>query len=125
MRLKNLSNSLVAAASLPAALLHELSHALVALPWADAVAVQFDGSGGAACEVSWEDPPDYAVLLAAYAPLWLGTVVGAIGLWSFVTGPQPQSLNDWLLSGALAGYWVVYVAHDPRDRGETDTNTEE
>jgi hypothetical protein len=104
-------------ASLPAALAHELAHALVALPWARAVSVEFDGAGGARCHVDWDgDPPTHAALLAAYAPLWIGLPVGVLGLWALATGSLPQTLQDWLVPSVAAGYWVVFIAHDPRDR---------
>jgi len=114
----SLVNRLAALASLPAALAHELSHALVALPWAEEVSVSFDGEGGAQCHVVWRDdgPPEYASLMAAYAPLWIGMPVGVLGLWALATGSLPQTLQDWLVPSVAAGYWVVFIAHDPRDR---------
>lgn len=105
-------------ASLPAAILHELAHAVVALPFADAVSVEFAADGRATCHVDWSDPPDWGLLLTAYAPLWLGASVAVAGGWAWLTGAwSPETTREWLLSAALAGYWVIFVAHDPRDRG--------
>jgi hypothetical protein len=110
----------LALASLPAAIAHELAHAIVALPWAASVAVEFDAGGGATCHVTWDgDPPGYAALAAAYAPLWVGLPVGLVGLWALATGPLPTTLRGWLVVAVAGGYWTIFVAHDPRDRGET------
>jgi len=114
----NLIQRLGALASLPPALAHELAHALVALPWADSVSVEFDGEGRASCYVDWasDDPPAYAALLAAYAPLWIGALLGLAGLGLLTTGPTPQTLQGWLIVSVFGAYWTVFVAHDPRDR---------
>jgi len=115
----SLVNRLAALASLPAALAHELSHALVALPWAEEVSVSFDGEGAAQCHVVWRDdgPPEYASLMAAYAPLWIGGLLGAAMFGALLTGPLPETLVEWLIVSTAGAYWTVFIAHDPRDRG--------
>lgn len=113
---------LAVAVSLPAAIAHEVAHAVVALPWAEEVSVSFDGGGRARCHVSWagDGPPGYASLLAAYAPLWIGGVLALVLFVTLLSGPLPQSLSDWLILSTAGAYWMVFVGHDPRDRGQQD-----
>jgi hypothetical protein len=103
------------AVSTPAMVLHELTHALVAQPWAERSAVVFDGAS-AAVHIEWsDDPPAWGVTLAHLAPTLLGTLVGLIGLVQLATSP-PTGLNQWLVAGAIAAYWTIYVAPSGDDR---------
>lgn len=120
--------TLARAISWPATLAHELTHMLVALPWAVESAIIVD-ERGPAHYVRWDDDtPAWAVWLASLAPTLLGSAVGLIGLLRLLTAP-PATLNTWLLAGAIAGYWTIYVApsHDDRDinpPGDTNESTQ-
>lgn len=122
-----LAHALWRIASLPATLAHELTHLLLALPWATESAIVIDDVG-AAHLVDWEPgTPRWAIVLASLGPTILGSIVGLVGLWLLVQSP-PGTLNDWLLAGAIAGWWVIYASpspadldfHHPEQRPETD-----
>jgi hypothetical protein len=96
------------AASWPATLLHELTHFLLALPWADENAIIRD-EGGVAHYCSWgEDVSAWSVWLVSLGPTLLGSVVGVIGLWRLVSAP-PGTAGEALVAAAIAGYWIIYV----------------
>lgn len=102
-------------ASFPAMLLHELTHYLLALPWSDESVVVIGEGGQAVHAVDYrDDVPGWAPILASLGPTMLGALVGLIGLWRLVQTP-PGSINEWLLAGAIASYWVIYVAPSGAD----------
>jgi len=107
-------------ASLPATLAHELTHLLLGLPWAEQSAIIVDDQG--ICHgVDWSDEtPQWAVVLSSLGPTLLGSLVGLIGLWRVLTVP-PGSSRAWLLSAALAAYWVIYVMPSGDDLDIYDT----
>lgn len=101
-------------ASMPATLAHELTHFLLALPWAEESAIISDEEG-IIHGVTWtDDAPQWAIWLASLGPTFLGAVVGAVGLWQLASHP-PASLNDWLLAATVAAYWVIYAAPSSDD----------
>jgi hypothetical protein len=109
--------------SLPATLLHELTHFLLALPWADQSAIIVDDQG--ICHgVDWtDDAPRWAIILASLGPTFLGALVGIIGLWRLATVP-PGGSREWLIAGALAAYWSIYVAPSGDDLDIHETSEE-
>jgi hypothetical protein len=129
MTIHTISAGLWRLASWPATLLHELTHMLLALPWAEESAIIVDDVG-VAHHVNWrQDTPMWAIVLASLGPTMLGSVVGLVGLIQLVTTP-PGTVTEWLLAGAIAGWWTIYAApsgddlniHRPDDRsnqGET------
>lgn len=109
-------------ASWPATLLHELTHMLLALPWAEESAIIVDGDVGH--YVNWSPTaPQWAILLASLGPTLLGSLVGVVGLYQLVTSP-PGTVAEWLLAGAIAGWWTIYAAPsgDDLDLHEPDQN---
>jgi hypothetical protein len=101
-------------ASWPATLLHELTHLLLALPWTEESAIIVDDAGVAHYCTWRDDAPTLGIVLASLGPTILGSVVGLIGLIQLVTAP-PGTLNDWLIAGAIAGWWVIYAAPSSDD----------
>jgi len=100
--------------SWPATLLHELTHMLLAVPWAAESAIIVD-EDGPACYVTWAtSAPRWGIVLASLGPTLLGAIVGVLGLWQLATSP-PGSLNQLLLSAGIAAYWVIYVAPSEDD----------
>jgi len=109
--------------SLPATLLHELTHFVLGLPWADESAIVADGDG-VVHGINWEpDTPQWAIVMCSLGPTILGSLVGAVGLWRLVVAP-PGTTRTWLLAGALAAYWVIYVTPSGDDLDIHD-NTEQ
>jgi hypothetical protein len=99
--------------SLPATLAHELTHLLLALPWADESAIIFDGRGPAHY-VNWQDSvPRSAVVLASLGPTILGSVVGLVGLVLMLQ--DPPAGRELVLAGGVAAWWVIYVSPSPDD----------
>jgi len=115
--------------SLPAMLAHELTHLLLSLPWATESAIVIDDLG-AAHLVDWEPgTPRWAIVLASLGPTLLGSAVGLVGLWQLLQSP-PGNLNQWLLAGAIAGWWTIYAApsgtdldiHQPEQRADSNSS---
>lgn len=97
-------------ASFPAMLLHELTHYLLALPWSEESVVVIGEGGQAVHAVDYrDDVPEWVPLLASLGPTVLGSVAGLYGLYRLFASP-PGTVNQWLVAGALAAYWVIYVA---------------
>jgi len=95
-------------ASMPATLAHEATHWLVSLPWASQSAVIHDDCGFVH-GVEWgEQAPTWAIVFTSLAPTLLGSLVGLIGLLRLLTAP-PGSTRVWFVTGAIAGWWVIYV----------------
>jgi len=104
-------------------MLHELTHFLLALPWAEESAIIADQQG-LAHGVTWtDDAPTWAIVLASLGPTFLGALVGVVGLFRLVTQP-PATMNQWLLSAAIAGYWVIYASPSGEDLDIYDNNSE-
>jgi len=95
-------------ASLPATLAHELTHMLLAAPWADETAVAWHADG-VACFTNWTpSAPRWAIVLASLGPTILGSLVGIGGLWQMLTAP-PSSSRELLITAAIAAWWVIYT----------------
>jgi hypothetical protein len=103
------------AASTPPVVLHELTHALLAQPWAERSGVVFDGAD-AALVVEWiDDPPVWGILLAHLGPLLIGLCAGSVGVWRLWVAP-PTSTAGWLLTGCIAAWWLVFTMPSADDR---------
>jgi hypothetical protein len=118
----SLRTALWRAASLPPALAHELTHLVLSLPWADSAALVFEG-GHAGLHVDWRDSaPTWGIVLAAYGPLLVGTIIGGVGLATLVLGGAPE-LRWWPYLGLLACWWAIYVTPSADDRRTAQTAT--
>lgn len=109
--------------SLPPMLAHELTHFLLALPWAEQSAIVVDDSGPFH-GVDWtDDAPRAAIVLSSLGPTFVGTIAGGIGLWHLWHSP-PSSARQWVLVGVSAIWWSIYAAPSPADAdihgGKTD-----
>ena len=94
----------------PALPLHELTHAIVAQPWADQVDIDWHDP---VTTMRWVDAPPQAVILAHIAPLMIGCLIGATGLLLLAQGFVPDlSLITWAW---IAGNWINYTALSARD----------
>lgn len=108
---------LAAVVTLPPAVLHEATHAVLAAPYARELAVVVEPAGARAMVgIDWrEGVPGWAIWLAAYGPTVLGAMVGGVGaVWLVVGGPA--SARTWLLSGVLAVWWAIYMYPSREDR---------
>lgn len=98
-------------------LLHELTHAAVAAPFAERVVVEIDVVGGAALlsadtKVRWRDGASRLRLATtALGPSILGVVVGGVTLWyAIATGwHPPQTMANRLAFFAVAAWWLIYT----------------
>lgn len=110
--------------SLPATMAHELTHMLLAVPWAEESAIIVDDVG-VVHAVNWtDDAPRWGIILSSLGPTFLGALVGFVGLWQLLTS-TPSGPNDWLIAGALAAWWVIYATPSGDDldiyTGNTDS----
>jgi hypothetical protein len=104
---------LIRLVSWPAALAHELSHLIFALPWAKQAAIVFDENGQASARVEWvDDAPDWAIWVSYRAPLLLGSAVGLAGLIQLATTGLTTSP---LVAAGIAAYWIIYVSPSRAD----------
>jgi len=112
--LQRLGHSWWRLVSLPPTMLHELTHFLLSLPWAEGSAIICDDEG-VVHGVNWtDDAPRWGIVLASLGPTFLGALVGIIGLWRLATVP-PGGSREWLIAGTLAAYWSIYVAPSDDD----------
>ncbi|MCU4926928.1 hypothetical protein OB905_13215 [Halobacteria archaeon AArc-dxtr1] len=88
----------------PALPLHELTHAIVAKPWAD---VEIDWHHPMVI-MHWDDAPPWAILCAHVAPLLIGCLVGSAALFAFAIGFVPEL--HFLVWVWLLGNWFNYTA---------------
>lgn len=103
----------------PAVCLHELTHAVAALPWGEVESVTIVPPRATLLYPA--GAPSWAIRLANLAPTIVGTVVGLPLLWLAITVwglPVP-----WL--AYLAGCWAVYTLpisdHDRNPFEHADT----
>lgn len=123
-RLKRRLTPLLALLSLPPTLAHELTHAVVSLPWARELALVIEPRGAAASVYVdyYDSVPSWAVVAAHYAPLVIGSLLGAAaGAWWLLTAQQaPTTAVGWAkLSIALSAWWV-YVTPSRADISPTN-----
>lgn len=114
-------------ATLLPALLHELTHALVAAPWAERVTVSIDpGGSGAVCGIEWrDDAPTLGQATAMIAPTLAGTTGAAIGgVWLVEQGLPGSPTGLGLYAVAVVG-WAVYTGASARDLAELRQTTED
>ncbi len=106
--------------SLPATLLHELTHAVVSAPFADTLAVVVEPRGmHASVAVDWrDDAPDWGLVLAHYAPMLAGLfAAAAVSIhWVVSGGRLPQSTVGWAKLAIAAVSWGIYVTPSEDDR---------
>jgi hypothetical protein len=99
---------------------------LLAAPWANETAVAWHRDG-VACFTDWEDnAPQWAIALASLGPTLIGAIVGIGGLWQLFTAP-PNAGSDLAITGAIAGWWVIYAmpsADDLDIYDNRDTNND-
>lgn len=108
------------AALLPVRFLHELTHVLFALPWAEAWRIEIRADGQTAFVEFEPGAPRWAVWLSHHAPVVMGALVFPVLLASsvgmLVSGP---SMTDWLL--VMVGFvaWTAYAKPSVSDRNPT------
>jgi hypothetical protein len=99
---------------MPATLAHEVTHWVVSLPWSEQSAVIHDETGFVH-GVEWRDETAaWVVILTSLAPTILGSAVGLVGLYRLFTVP-PGNTRQWLITAAIAGWWVIYVCPSDDD----------
>jgi hypothetical protein len=101
--------------SLPSTLAHEVTHAALAYPFADELALVIKPRP--AVVANWGDAPRAAVKASHYGP-FVGGVVMAIAavVWMFTGGRPPSTTNEWLTLVALVGAWYIYMHPNEYDR---------
>lgn len=127
-RARHITMRLIVLLALPARLIHELLHAITALPWAERVQVDIlPQRGGAQSRVQWrESPPPGVVALSALAPLIAGLLALSWALWLFATGAlvAPSTVTGWALVAIMAAYMAMIAKPSPQDvrqaRGDRD-----
>ncbi|WP_224332870.1 hypothetical protein [Haloprofundus halobius] len=104
----------------PAVPLHELTHALVALPWASNVETDLQ-RGDAEVRITWRDEtPLWAVYLAHLAPMLVGlglvlVAVATIGVPS-ASSLEGLGIHEAGLLLILACNWAIYSFPSYEDR---------
>lgn len=96
--------------------LHELTHAVVAVPWVETIGLILYPRIEIAVE--WRDStPGWAIVLSHYAPLFLGVSMGIVSiLYVLYSGYIPDDLTSWIVVSMLAVWWVIYTAPSKKDR---------
>lgn len=126
-RLRGALRVLAAVVTLPPAVLHEATHAVLAAPWARELAVVVEPrTAQAFVGIDWRpNVPAWAVWMAHYGPLLVGSLVGLAGAGWLLAGHHPGSARSWLLSGLLAVWWVIYTTPSQDDREQpTDAHSD-
>lgn len=94
----------------PALLLHELTHYVFSLPWADELSIEIRLGPESAVYASWRnDAPLWGIALAHLAP----TVVGVLSVPIMFTGVPEFGPFAMLL---LIANWVVFIWPSKDDR---------
>jgi len=100
-------------ASLPAALAHELTHALASVPWARQIGVIVEPrSGRAVTRIDWRDGSgQLARTFAALAPMLVGLLGAAIfAAVVAANGLQlPSTASGLAKVSVLAMWWAIYT----------------
>lgn len=102
------------AIALPARLIHELLHALTALPWAERVQIEMRPDGDARARIAWRanPPPRAVVVLSALAPLLAGVLAAVVAVAMVVVGDLSTPSTPTELSlAAIAGAYVAMIAN--------------
>lgn len=103
----------------PSTVAHELTHAVVAYPWADSIDVNVTRPAGEnAVYIDWrEGVARWQVAVASLAPFLMGIValVAALVLW--VTGgfSLPTSGVELAKMAVVAMWWALYMVPSPDD----------
>lgn len=105
---------------LPGAVVEEALHALGAVPFADAVAVEFEpGRGQWTTRVHWrDDAPAWAVRFAHLLPELVASAAGlAVLAWWALGGAVwlPSTTLDWLLLSVLGAQYLALVVPTAAD----------
>ncbi|MWG35902.1 hypothetical protein [Halomarina oriensis] len=103
--------------TLPPAMAHEATHALVSKPWARRSRLANPLSVQVSWQVWWaDDTPAWAVVFAALAPMLVGIAVGIVAfLWVFAVGYVPATAREWLLLSIVATWWGIYACPSGSD----------
>jgi hypothetical protein len=93
--------------SFPTTLLHELTHWLTGLPWADESAIFYENGFGHV--TNWgDDVPAWAPVVTSLAPTLLGALVGVIGLWQLFASP-PSDFESLATAAIASLYWGIFT----------------
>lgn len=107
--------------TLPPTILHELTHAAIAAPWADETWVLLDAQDiRAVCGIEWGDVPDWVIVGAHYGPLVIGTALGGVAVALAILGHYPDTTRGWLVTSAVAVWWWIYTMPSGADREMPD-----
>lgn len=103
--------------TLPGYLLHELTHCLVAAPWADRIAVCMDlRTGHPSARIDWagDDPPKAA---SAVAPFFMGmaAMVGFLLLWLSAGAPINGGVTQFAAVVIGIMQWIIYTTPSGED----------
>jgi len=103
--------------TLPGFLLHELTHAVVAAPWARRVAVSLDlRTGHPRARIDWrcDDPPKAASAIAPFA-IGMAAMVGFFLLW--VSAGMPMTSGVQQFAAVVVGImqWIIYTTPSGED----------
>jgi hypothetical protein len=113
---------------LPARLVHELLHAVAALPWARRIQLDIlPQRGDAVARVAWRgEPPHAVVALSALAPLLAGLIAAGAAVGLLVSGAvsAPSTVRELALLAIGAAYVGLVAQPSARDlqraRGDRD-----
>jgi hypothetical protein len=115
--------------TLPATLLHELTHVLASLPWANEIRVRLRPRTGEARAAIQYPPatPDWLIRLHELSPAILGLIGGMIlaGWWVTTGDPMPDSLIGKVGMLYVSYSWALYAvlgAADDLAGGNTEIN---
>lgn len=112
----------------PIRILHELTHVLAALPWAEEWQIIIE-PGYAEARVAWDEhTPGWGVAIASLAPALVGALLASVVLVSALLEgfplPATAEAGLWWALGGVA--WALYAAPSPGDlQGATEAIRDE
>lgn len=104
--------------ALPAWFLHELTHAIVALPWAQRVGITFDvADQHPRAHIQWRDDESAPKAIAALAPFALGSasMLGLLALWISQGQPMSSSVELFAAGTVALMWWIIYTTPSAQD----------
>lgn len=99
----------------PGIVFHELTHVVVARPWAAETGVDWSGDAPLARMVWPPETPAWAVVAAHLAPVVVGTFIGSFAAATVLNDPQAVAGVSPSLAGYLALNWLAYALPSPSD----------
>lgn len=104
--------------ALPAWMLHEVTHAIVALPWARRVAITFDVEDQhPRARIQWQDDETAPKAVSAMAPFIIGSssMLGLLALWLLKGRPMSGSIEVFAAGTVALMWWIIYTTPSAQD----------